>query len=590
MAFTSIGSDITKQRLYEGILSQAINNESIDWVFRAASTDLILGKVLNSRFNLGVPVMDSLQNTAAVAASSSAMAAVAASSSAMAAVIASSSAMAAVVVSSSAMAAIATSTAGLSALVVALIATNESMANVAYGVKWNTAASTPVLTKGIVLNNAFIPASYTNYPIQSQMKRCVKNTSGTKLYDLLSTNSIYKATVTTPLRSGTATSTTAGKLVDTNANFTTAGVTIGHWVHNTTSGIATQVTAVDSATILSVKLDIFTSGNVYNIGTANPQADGAVMVEVPATHYIMCTDGSLKYFLIKNSQFTFTKADSTVVTSTLHPWFTEGGTNRSYQYWGAFESVWYDNDGGGYKNHDGATVTAAGDKAVSMPGYQPLTYQTRPEMRSLHTAYGASFHTESYYADEFMGLLFITEFGTLNSQIALPGYTEASWSYANTRTTGRTMHIGNTSGTIAGVSGFDPGTYNIANSYRGIENCYGHVWNRLDGINFSDRLIYINNNPATWAEDTATNYTNTGLSLPTDGYQMNFHAGLMLPSTVGADAATYVTDYVYSAAGWVALLSGGTLHKGTHAGVFFRSADYSSSLRYADIGSRSSSN
>ena len=557
MAFTSIGSDITKQRLYEGILSQAINNESIDWVFRAASTDLILGKVLNSRFNLGLPEMDSLQNTAAVIASSTAMAA------------------------------IATSTAGLSALAVTLIATNESMANVAYGVKWNTAASTPVLTKGIVLNNAFIPAAYTNYPIQSQMKRCVKNTSGTKLYDLLSTNSIYKATVTTPLRSGTATSTTAGKLVDTNANFTTAGVTIGHWVHNTTSCIATQVTAVDSATQLSVKLDRFTSGNAYNIGTANPQADGAVMVEVPATHYIMCTDGSLKYFLIKNSQFTFTKSDSTVVTSTLHPFFTEGGTNRAYQYWGAFESVWYDNDGGGYKNHDGSTVAAAGDKAVSMPGYQPLTYQTRPEMRTLHTAYGSSFHTESYYADEFIGLLFITEFGTFNSQIALPGYTEGTWVYANTRTTGRTMHLGNTSGTIAGVSGFDPGTYNIANSYRGIENCYGHVYKWLDGINFNSQRIYINNNPGTWAEDTATNYTDTGLYLPASGYQMLLHTGLMLPSTVGADSATYITDYAYSAAGWLALLSGGSLGVGANAGVFYRAANYAGSGRGAAFGSRS---
>jgi hypothetical protein len=563
MAFTNIGSDLTKQRLYEGILSQSINNESIDWVFKTASTDLILGKVLNSRFNFGVSAMDSLQNAAALAASSTAMTALAASSTAMAALAASSTAMA------------------------ALIASSTAMASFPYGVKWTTNTSTPVLTKGVILNNAFIPAPYSIYPIQSQMKRCVKNASGTKVYDLLSTNSIYKATETTPLRSGTSTSTSAGKLVDTAANFTTAGVQIGHWVHNTTSNIATQVTAVDSSTQLSVKLDRFTSGNAYSVGTANPQVDGTVMVEVPATHYIMCTDGNYKYFLIKNSQFTFTKSDTTVVTSTLHPWFTEGGTNRSYQYWGAFESVWYDADGGGYKNHDGSTITAAGDKAVSMPGYQPLTYQTRPEMRSLHSNLGSSYHTESYYADEFMSLLFITEYATMNSQIALPGYTGGVWDYGNTRTTGRTMHLGNVSGTIPGVSGFDPGTYNIANSYRGIENCYGHIWKWLDGINFSDRLIYINNNPATWAEATATNYTNTGLSLPTDGVQMNFHSGLMLPSAIGADYATYVTDFMYSAAGWMALFSGGDLNCGAAAGVFYRDANNAGSIRYAGIGSRS---
>ena len=437
------------------------------------------------------------------------------------------------------------------------------------------------------MNGVFIPTNYTSYPIQSQMKRCVKSPLGAKVYNLSSTNSIYKENLTTPLRSGTATSTSAGKLVDTEADFTTAGVAIGHWVHNTTTNITTQVTAVDSATILSVKLDRFVSGNAYSIGTANPQADGAVMVEVPACQYIMCTDGVYKYFLISEGSFNFKKSDSTIVTSDYHPWFAEDGMFRPYQYWGAFESVWWDADGGGYKNHDGAIITATGDKAVSMPGFQPLTYQTRPEMRSLHLALGASYHTESYYADEFMCLLFITEYGTLNSQIALPGYTEGTWAYANTRTTGRTMHLGNVSGTIPGVSGFDPGTYNIANSYRGIENCYGHIWKWLDGINFYNQLIYINNNPATWAEDTATNYTNTGLSLPVSGYQKDFHSGLMLPSTIGADSATYVTDYLYSAAGWMALLSSGPLLNGTFAGVFYLSAADAGSRRKTSIGSRS---
>lgn len=465
---------------------------------------------------------------------------------------------------------------------------NFEAGSYAYGVKWNTSQSSPILTKGIVVNGVFIPTNYTSYPIQSQMKRCVKSPLGAKVYNLSSTNSIYKENLTIPLRSGTATSTSAGKLVDTEANFTTAGVAIGHWVHNTTTNIATQVTAVDSATILSVKLDRFVSGNAYSIGTANPQADGAVMVEVPACQYIMCTDGVYKYFLISEGSFNFKKSDSTVVTSDYHPWFTEGGMFRPYQYWGAFESVWWDaTDTATYKNHDGTTVYDTGDKAVSVPGFQPLTGQSRIDFRILHTNYGASYHTESYYADEFMCLLFITEYGTLNSQIALPGYTEGDWDYANTRTTGRTMHLGNVSGTIAGVSGFDPGTYNVANSYRGIENCYGHVWKWLDGINFYNRLIYINNNPATWVEDTATNYTNTGLSLPASGYQKDFHSGLMLPSTVEADSATYVTDYVYSAAGWLALLSGGILYGGAAAGVFCRLANYAGSARSAHLGSRS---
>jgi hypothetical protein len=177
----------------------------------------------------------------------------------------------------------------------------------------------------------------------------------------------------------------------------------------------------------------------------------------------------------------------------------------------------------------------------------------------------------------------------MNSQVAIPGYTEGAWAWGNVRTTGRTMHLGNASGTIAGVSGFDPGTYNIANSYRGVENFYGHVWKWVDGINFNNQRIYINNNPATWADDTATNYTDTGLNLPAPGYQSNFHNGLMLPSTSsGADASTYVTDYVWSSDLWRALFCGGSLSGSTLGGIFSRYADTVWSDRGISRGSRSS--
>jgi hypothetical protein len=127
----------------------------------------------------------------------------------------------------------------------------------------------------------------------------------------------------------------------------------------------------------------------------------------------------------------------------------------------------------------------------------------------------------------------------------------------------------------------------IANSYRGVENIYGHLWKWLDGINFSDRKIYLCNNPSAWAEDTATGYTDTGLSLPTDGYQTNFHTGLLLPSAAsGGGSTTYVCDYLYSAAGWRALLAGGYLDYGAIAGAFFRTAIYAGAFRQAYVGSR----
>jgi len=431
------------------------------------------------------------------------------------------------------------------------------------------------------------------------MKRCVKSAAGAMMYYLDPTNSIYKQNQTTPLRSGTATSTSAGKLVDTAAAFTTAGVVVGHWVHNTTTGIATQVTAVDSQTQLSVAMDVFASGAAYSVGSANPQADGAALVEVPASQYIICTDGNYKYFLISEGSFSFKKSDGTIIISAWHPWFLEGGIFRPYQYWGAFESVWWDATDSLYHNHDGSTVYSSGDKAVSMPGYQPMTGQGRQEFRILHAAFGANYHTESYYADEFLALLFITEYGMLNSQSALPGYTEATWAYAATRRTGRTMLLGNVSGSIEPKIASTEVDYvlfttygivagkKIANSYRGVENFYGHVWKWLDGINFNERRIYLCNNPSAWAEDTAVGYMETGLSLPANGYQTNFHNGSMLPSAAsGGGSTTYICDYLYSAAGWRALLSGGTLTDGAIAGAFFRVANCAGSARAAYIGSR----
>ena len=67
---------------------------------------------------------------------------------------------------------------------------------------------------------------------------------------------------------GTATSTSANKLVDTNGRFVT-DVAVGDTVLNTTDSTSTTVTAIDSTTQLSLAADIFTSGEVYEITTAN---------------------------------------------------------------------------------------------------------------------------------------------------------------------------------------------------------------------------------------------------------------------------------------------------------------------------------
>lgn len=67
-------------------------------------------------------------------------------------------------------------------------------------------------------------------------------------------------------RSSTTTGTTTNKLVDSGGAFTT-GVTVdvGDEIHNTTDSTYCYVTAVDSATVLSVSADIMPTGKAYTI-------------------------------------------------------------------------------------------------------------------------------------------------------------------------------------------------------------------------------------------------------------------------------------------------------------------------------------
>ena len=78
-------------------------------------------------------------------------------------------------------------------------------------------------------------------------------------------------------------------------------------------------------------------------------------------------------------------------------------------------------------------------------------------------------------------------------------------------------------------------------SYRGIENFYGRAWQWVDGINFNDRNVYLSNNPANWADDTATNYNPAGM-VPTSsgGYQRDLMSGAaLLPSSIEGTSQSF---------------------------------------------------
>ena len=147
-------------------------------------------------------------------------------------------------------------------------------------------------------------------------------------------------------------------------------------------------------------------------------------------------------------------------------------------------------------------------------------------------------------------------------------------------TTGGTNSLGNNNSTYA------VDTYM---SYRGIENFYADCWEWIDGINISERVVYINNKASTFADDMYTgDYVSTGVTLPAASgvYISNFaNSGKgFLPSAVVGSSTTYVTDGLWTVTGSMSLLFGGSAHNGAVAGAFCLSAGDAASYVSVKLG------
>ena len=412
----------------------------------------------------------------------------------------------------------------------------NSWNNWVYGCKWNRTNSSPDLTAGRVHRKNFVAQPFTRYPVQEGMLRCVMQNDGAIPYLLSLTDSTKKL-----------------------------------------------------------------NGDAANIdGT-----DGQVMVRIPSFHYVIQNDGTdYAYFLISRNPFSFyLPVEDRYIESAIHPFFMPVGVFNSYMYYSAFEGVLYHS--GANVGGDGAGQWVSGDKIRSVAGYKPLTYESRSTFRT-GCADGV-FNQLSYWANEAITLLYLTEYKSWNSQSKIPGYTEdAAFVFADdVCKTGITKSLGNASGSIlwqnadVGLrcTGDQTGLY-VANSFRGIENFYGHIWKWVDGININyigspltEAPIYVCNNPSQFADDTATNYTDSGLDMPlVGGYQKDIANGTLIPTTVdGGSSSTFLTDYFYASAGagWRALLSGGGLTGGAYAGCAYRNTSNTASYRYAILGGRS---
>lgn len=175
------------------------------------------------------------------------------------------------------------------------------------------------------------------------------------------------------------------------------------------------------------------------------------------------------------------------------------------------------------------------------------------------------------------------EFSDWDSQSKIGrGYVDGNSSAINSGgTDSMTYHTGRAAGTDG----------KTAVQYRHIENPYGNIFEFIDGINFSDGTVYVCLNPASYADDTATNYTNIGSKIQSDGYITAIGVSSAMPwafypTAVGGSETTYIPDYAYFSSGWRVLPVGGYWGYGGYAGLFYFGAYYTSSNSGSSVGAR----
>ena len=221
----------------------------------------------------------------------------------------------------------------------------------------------------------------------------------------------------------------------------------------------------------------------------------------------------------------------------------------------------------------------------SKSGANPLTNITRATARTNSRNKGSKWQQYDYASWCAVWLLYLVEYANWDSQSKIGNGIVGVSSVSKTGTTdSMTYHTGTAASSRTSAGGVQ---------YRGIENPWGNVYDWLDGINFNNRAAYICTDPSKYADDTSTNYTSAGLSLPSsDGYIKTLGnctalPWAFIPTGTGGSQTTYVPDYVFSYTGWRLPAVGGSYgNTAAFCGLFFFVGNYDSSYAGSDIGAR----
>ena len=462
--------------------------------------------------------------------------------------------------------------------------TLEMIDNMYYGVSWDESADTYVRTGA--LTNVAVGSSPGDalLTIQAAMRRCVLNDAGVVQYYLEADDS-YNRLGHTPSITGTDDAGTANKVSDVGVFTLAESGYKGKYVHNTTDDTYALITAKDSNDVLSIDADIFVIGETFEICTAGigDGGDGQVMVEIPVFYYRYGYSGTTHTWEI---------SPIPLDGFSIHPAFIKNGKFVRRRYMSAYEGSMYDASASAMvpdADIEVALTIGVGDLLCSFSGEYPKTNETRDDFRNIASRRGTGWRQYDYDLASAIQLLYLVEYADFNSQSMISNgrtmFNTGAWEAANQGNgkyigkCGYSNGDGNATGghsraaavSIAAVNTETDTTYHDYMSYRGIENLFGNVWKWCDGININNNIPYISNNDTDFQDDTATDYTDLGITLiNANGYQNTLEQQDrgFLPASVGASSSTKITDYYWQAAGWRVVQFGSHASNGAQAGAF----------------------
>ena len=403
--------------------------------------------------------------------------------------------------------------------------------------------------------------------------------------------------------------------------YTTASASAVTRIGNTTNHIMLPVQSLmrrcllsdDGATVTYLMATDSTKDLAGNAIALDGSA-GQVMVEIPDFWYKSWSDGNYKNLLISHVDI-------------------NGYTKISKHYVGAFKASLQRSTSklasviNLTTDYRGGANQAAWDAAANTMLGHPVSSLSLTNFRTYARNRNARYQAMPFLAHNAINMLYLVEYANRNSQLSVNaaltaegykqgglgnGVTTVNGTNLNTFNgfnplipVGKSVTLGNSSGEVNYVvAGFTAGDITVTvNSYRGIENIFGDIWEWSDGVLFNLQsagaggrsFVHICDLPANYADTITANYRAVGDLGRSDGWITDIIGGaecIMLPSATGGGSTTYFTDYGYvadypgSGSDTTGLFISSIANNGTDAGLWSMNAYHAPSIAYANVGSR----